>query len=213
MFNKPLLEDKGYRVETAMTLAQARKAIATEIPSLIVLDIHLPDGNGLDFLRELRTGKAEFSAIAVTALTDNTAEQDIVTGLTSGCDDYMPKPYTFAILNARIEALLRRTARAQAVGRLEAGPITLNLIAKRAYLDGEDMNLQPKEYAILMTLLQSEGKPVSAERLYEAAWGLQMVENAGAVQFQVSNLRKKLEGSGYTIPNKTKEGYTFEKES
>ncbi|MCL2216886.1 MAG: response regulator transcription factor [Defluviitaleaceae bacterium] len=211
MFNKPLLEDNGYRVETAMTLAEARKAVAEEIPSLIVLDIHLPDGNGLDFLCELRAGKAEFSAIPVIALTDNTAEQDIVTGLTSGCDDYMPKPYTFAILKARIEVLLRRMARAQAADKLEAGPITLNLVAQRAYLGGEDMNLQPKEYAILLTLMQSEGKSVSAERLYETAWNQQMAENAGAIQFQISNLRKKLEGSGYTIPNKTKEGYTFER--
>jgi DNA-binding response OmpR family regulator len=204
MFNKPLLEDEGFAVKTVMTLREAREAVAIEMPRLIILDIHLPDGNGLDFLRELR----KTSNVPVIALTNNKEEQDIVAGLASGCDDYIPKPYTFAVLLARMEALLRRVERV--TNKLTIGPLSVDILAQRVYLNGTDLNLQPKECAVLLMLMQNENKPVSAQQLYETAWKLPMNENAGAVQYTVSNLRKKLEDSGYYIANIRKTGYVFE---
>jgi DNA-binding response OmpR family regulator len=137
-FNQPLLEAKGFTVKAAMTLYEAREAIKREMPGLIILDIHLPDGNGLDFLREIR----ETSNIPVIALTNNKQEQDIETGFASGCDDYMTKPYTFPVLYARIEGLLRRVSKVPDV--LVKGSLTLNVLAGLAFLNGEDLHLQKK---------------------------------------------------------------------
>jgi DNA-binding response OmpR family regulator len=104
MLNKPLLEAKGFAVELAMTLAEAREAVGRSMPDVIILDMRLPDGSGLDFLRELR----KTSAVPVIALTVKKEDADIIEGMESGCDDYVPKPYSFPVLYTRIEGLLRR---------------------------------------------------------------------------------------------------------
>jgi len=206
-FNKSLLETKGFTVKLAMTLSEAREAISREMPALMILDIHLPDGNGFDFLREMR----KISAVPVIALTNNAEEEDVVTGLASGCDDYVTKPHTFPVLYARIEALLRRTRHMP--NKLKFDQLSIDMIARTAHFDGKELPLTSKEYAILLSLAQNENEAVSAERLYETAWKMPIIGDAGAVQFQISNLRKKLEGCGYTIVTKRGKGYLFEKES
>ena len=106
--NKKMLERRGgFNVRLAMNLAEARKQVAHAKPDIMVLDILLPDGNGLDFLRELRAG---LSCIPVLLLSVLGKAGDIVNGLQAGADDYMAKPYENAVMLARIESLLRRTA-------------------------------------------------------------------------------------------------------
>jgi DNA-binding response OmpR family regulator len=207
LFNKPLLEAKGFTVRPAMTLAGAREILGRETPGLIILDIHLPDGNGLDFLRELR----KTSNVPVIALTNNRAEQDLVTGLASGCDDYITKPYTFPVLYARIEAVLRRVANMPDV--IEKSGLRLNVLAGQAFLDGADLLLKPKEFLLLSFLLQHENTLISAEKLYETVWKAPDAGDRRTLQNHISAIRKKLEGGGcaYTIRSVYGKGYCFEK--
>ena len=206
LFNQPLLEAKGFTVKLAMTIAEAKELIGRETPELIILDIHLPDGNGLDFLRELR----KTSTVPVIALTNDDKEKDIVLGLESGCDDYVSKPYTFPVLYARIEALLRRAASTDTVTK---GSLTLDKLSNRAMLTGKDLLLSPKEFALLLTLIQNEGITMGAEQLYQKVWKADMAGYKKTLQRHMSALRNKLEEEDfdYTIRNIYGEGYCFEK--
>ena len=202
--NKALLEARGYKVMLAMTVAEAWEAFKRETPALIVLDIRLPDGNGLDFLRELR----KTSAVPIIALTSNNTEKDVITGLEGGCDDYVTKPYIFSVLYARIEALLRRAGRVPEM--IVKGPLTLNPIARQALLNGEDLFLTQNDFALLLMLIQNSDKVMSAEYIYEKVWGQSMAGDKNAVQAAVSRLRKKIELSGYDIAAQRGKGYVFE---
>ena len=207
LFNKPLLEAKGFTVKLALTLAAAGEIIGRETPDLIILDVHLPDGNGLDFLRQLR----KTSTVPVLALTNDDQEKDIVLGFESGCDDYVAKPYTFPVLYARIEALLRRAA--TNAETLIKGGLTLDKASNRAYLNGNDLPLKPKEFALLQTLAQNEGTIMSAVQLYERIWKAPLGDDKRTLQTHISSLRKKLETEdfGYTISTVYGAGYCFEK--
>jgi DNA-binding response OmpR family regulator len=205
-FNRRLLESRGYVVETAMTLAAARKSIALRRPDAIVLDIGMPDGSGLDFLREFR----RTSQIPVLLLTGYDKDDDIVAGFESDCDDYLPKPYTFNVLLARLKNLLHSAERVpEAVAK---GPLLLDVVANRAFLSGEDMLLTQKEFSLLLLFAQNEDRTVSAEYLYEKIWGSTVNNDVRALKQQLSNLRGKLKGSGYTVVAVRGEGYCFEAE-
>ena len=205
-FNKPLLEDKGFEVITAMTLADAKKAIEQEIPSLIILDVHMPDGNGLNFLRELR----KTSQVPVLVLTGDSADNDLVKGFASGCDDYVPKPYTFPVLYARIEGLLRRASSVPET--IVKNRLSLDVTADVATLDGTNLMLTPKEFALLLIFVQNEGRVYDAEYLYEKVWKAPFINDNSAIKSAVSRLRKKLSGSGYMISAERGEGYILERE-
>lgn len=207
--NRSVLEREGCTVLSAVSLAAARRALAEHTAiDIVVLDIMLPDGNGLDFIPELR----EATSAPVLMLTSKRDYADMVKGLTGGADDYMTKPYRVEELLARLVALLhsRETARTNTL--LTRGRLALDTVAQRAFLNGEDILLQPREYAILYYLILHEGEGTSAERLYEKVWKLPMGGNANAVKTAVSRLRKKLEGSGYTIASGWGTGYYFERE-
>ena len=205
--NKSVLERNGYTVRLAMTLAEARKEIADGLPDAMVLDITLSDGNGLDFLAELRRA----SQIPVLLLTAKNTPQDTTVGLDAGDDDYLTKPYNAGEFRARVDALMRRAARVPEV--IVKGLLTLNPMASQAFMNGEDLLLTQKEFSILLLFTQNDGKLLSAEYLYEKVWGKSMNEDAGAVQYQISNLRKKIEGSGCRISVKRGGGYLLEAEN
>jgi len=203
--NKRLLEAKGFTVKLAMTLNEARKVIDAEMPGLIILDIHLPDGNGLDFLRELR----KKSMVPVIALTCDNAEKDLITGFASGLDDYVPKPYTFPVLSARIEALLRRAERVPET--VVKDHLCLDMTSGAALLSGTDLLLTQKEFALLLIFVQNEGKLLRTEHLYKKIWKAQMGEDKNTIQVTISKLRKKIALSGYDIIAMRGLGYVFEK--
>jgi len=204
--NKKILEREGYSLKQALTLREARSVIAEEPPCAIVLDIQLPDGSGLDFLRELR----KTSTVPVLMLTGMSTPQDIVKGLEAGGDDYLPKPYEFPVFLARIKTLLRRAAIMPE--RLSIGPIRIDTASGKAYVGGEDMGLQPKESALLLQFIQQPEEILSAEYLYEKVWGQKMLDDVNSLRAATSKLRSKLAGSGYTITSSRGEGYCFEKE-
>jgi DNA-binding response OmpR family regulator len=204
--NERMLKWSGYDVMTALTLREARERMASASPSAIVLDIMLPDGSGLDFMRELR----QESSIPILILTGLTAPEDVVRGLADGGDDYLAKPYDFDVLLARIAALLRRAGRVP--DTLAKGSIKIDITSRKAFLRGRDLLLKPKEFDVLLYLARNEGAYVAPETLYRKVWGQEMGGDDNAVKFQVSSLRKKLEGSGCAIASQRGEGYCFEKE-
>lgn len=205
-YNKRMLEDEGFAIESALTLSDAGAYLEKRRPDAIILDIGMPDGNGLEFLKELR----RTSKIPVLMLTGYDKNEDIVNGFKSGCDDYLPKPYTFEVLLARLNKLLLSAE--QMPERIHLGLLTIDVFSGQAYLNGEDMLLTQKEFSLLVLFTQHEGRSMSAEYVYEKVWGQPLNHNAGAVKNQVSNLRRKLEGSGYTISSTRGEGYRFERE-
>ena len=202
--NKRILERRGYSIRQAYTLAEARAIVADEPPRAIVLDIQLPDGNGLDFLQELR----ETSNTPVLMLTAMGTPEDIVKGLEAGGDDYLPKPYVLPVFLTRVEALLRRASIIP--DKLSIGPITIDTASNRAYINGVDMSLPPKELSLLRLFMQYPEKTMCAEFLYEKVWGQKMLGDENSLKRAVSTLRAKLEDSNYTIVASRGEGYSFE---
>jgi DNA-binding response OmpR family regulator len=206
--NKWMFERQGYEVAAALTLTEARASISKNRTDAIVLDIMLPDGNGLDFMRELRAG--ENSGIPILLLTGLAAKEDVLRGLKSGGDDYLTKPYDFDILLERVESLLRRAERVPEI--LTKGRLSLNVTAGVAMLDGTDLLLTQKEVSLLLVFFQNEGRLIGAECLYEKVWKTPMANDGSALKNAVYKLRKKLTGSGYMIKSERGEGYIFEQE-
>jgi len=201
--NRLLLESEGYRVLEAQLLADAWRHLLDASPDLIVLDIVLPDGSGLDFLAELR----KTSRIPVLLLTSLGTPEDVVRGLRAGGDDYLPKPFDTGELVARIETMLRRAAYVPDV--IEKGSLRLDLTSGQAFLFDTDMLLAQKEFALLLVFTQNEGRVMSAEYLYEKVWGRPMIGNDSAVKNMIYRLRKKLLEGGMDIKFQRNEGYVF----
>ena len=204
--NKDMLELLGYEVSLAMNLAEAKACLLVKTPDVVVLDIMLPDGSGLDFLRELHQN----SNVPVLMLTALGTTEDTVRGLSLGADDYLAKPYVYSVLAARVEALLRRAE--QIPEKLTRDRLSLDVAAGVATLDGSDLLLTQKEFALLLIFTQNEERFISAEYLYEKAWKQPMVGNSQALKKTVFNLRKKIENSGWHIKWSRGEGYCFEQE-
>ncbi len=200
-FNRDMLEEEGFIVQTAMSLAAAKEAIAHEMPDLMVLDIGMPDGSGLEFLRGLRRE----SNLPVLMLSGYHRDADVVSGFDAGCDDYLAKPYSFEVLLARIKRLLR--AAQQLPQSLQRGEIYLDLTAGRAYVSGVDCLLTPKDFALLRLLMQREGGEISTEEIYRVVWGRPTNDDTRALVVALSRLRKKLVGSGYGIVSVYGGGY------
>jgi DNA-binding response OmpR family regulator len=203
--NKNMLERRGgYSVHLAMNLAEARQRIKESVPDLIVLDIMLPDGNGLEFLRELRAD-ADIPVLLLTALSESS---DVVAGLRAGGDDYLAKPYDNDVLLAHIEMFWRWTERIPKT--LVRGTLTADIIAGRALINGRDLLLTQKEFALLLVFMQNEGITMSVEDLYKKVWKRPLGENKNTLQTTISTLRKKIEPSGYGISVSRGQGYVFE---
>ena len=206
MNNKKILQRRGYVIRQAYSLKEAREIIAGEAPRAIVLDIMLPDGDGLEFLQELR----KTSNVPVLMLTAMGTSHDIIRGLEAGGDDYLTKPYDLAVFLMRVEALLRRSSLVP--DTLETGSLKLDPASGNAYINGEDMVLPQKEYSLLQQFVQHPEKILSAEYLYEKVWGQEKLDEDKSLKVAISKLRAKLSGSGYTITASRGEGYYIERE-
>jgi len=204
--NRRIFEDDGHTVLTADTLQKAWNHLKTIEPDVIVLDVVLPDGNGFDFIMELR----ESCDATVLFLTAKDERTDKLRGFRAGGNDYITKPYDIDELRERVINFLRLTRRPPP--RLKLGVLELDVAASMAFVNGGDLSLSPKEFALLRMFAQNEGTTMSAEYLYEKIWKAPMVEDTQAVRASVSRLRTKLAGSGYTITSQRNEGYCFKKE-
>ena len=171
-------------------MAQAREALAEERFDLLILDINLPDGSGLDLLRQLR---AEGDATPVLLLTANDLELDEVTGLEAGADDYITKPFSLAVLRARVNAQLRRSA-PKPSSALSIGPFAFDFERMDFRRDGTALELSKTEQKLLRVLVENRGHAVPRATLVDRVWtdGAEFVEE-NALSVTVKRLRSKLE--------------------
>ena len=210
--NARLLKRHGYDVMVAFTAADARAAAADRKPDMFVLDIELPDGNGLALCREFR----EDSDAPVLFLTGRVETSDKVTGFRNGGDYYLTKPYDKNEFIAIVQSLLRRMEQTRKniddAFVISKGAITLKISERKAYVDGHDAGLTPKEFAVLLILIQNEDTEVPYETIYERVWGMAMNNDVNALRQQILRLRKKLNEENtdsFSIVNGHRKGYTF----
>lgn len=205
--NREFFERLGYRVLPAETLLEARRWLITHTPDAILLDIMLPDGNGLDLLQELR---AKGSTLPIIMLTAWGEPQDVSRGYRLGATAYISKPFDYEAVQAAIESIFQ--SREQVPDVIRKGPLTLKLSPMIALLFEVDMLLTQKEFALLLLFVQNEGRAIRAEYLYERVWNAPMGEDNRTLKKHISSLRKGLEegNSGYTIASIRGEGYRFE---
>ena len=183
------LKDSCVQVRLCQTLAQGRAALEHGPFDLLILDINLPDGSGLDLLREVR----RTSAVPIILLTANDLEMDIVSGLESGADEYITKPFSLAVLRARVNAQLRRGAPAQGTA-VELDGFSFDFAWMEFRKNGRPIELSKTEQRLLRTLVENRGRVLPRETLLERVWpdGAQYVEE-NALSVTVKRLRDKLE--------------------
>ena len=201
------LQGEGYIVESAATYFDACDKIAGYSYDCIMLDIMLPDGNGLKLLEQIKKNGNESRVIIISA---RDSLDDKITGLDLGADDYLAKPFYMAELSARIKSVMRRGSGA-VNNTMTAGNITLDLGSRRIKIDGKDVPLLKKEFDILLYFMQRPGHIVDKAVLAEAVWGdhIDMVDNFQFVYAQIKNLRKKLSEAGASINIKAVYGFGY----
>ena len=200
------LQREGFTVEHRAWLAEARERLrAAPAPELLILDIGLPDGHGLDLCRELRAGPlAQLAHLPVIVLSARSEEMDRVLGLELGADDYLAKPFSPRELVARVRALLRR---AQAAPPATAG---FAVDGSRVRLDGVLLNLTKLELGLLLKLLQAPQRIHSREALLDAVWGSSADSGDRTVDTHIKTLRAKLrEAAPARDPIKTHRGMGY----
>lgn len=185
------LTEQGFRVAEAATMAQGLIEAGTRKPDLIVLDLGLPDGDGEQFVRELRA----WSSVPVLVLSARWSETDKIDVLDAGADDYLTKPFSVGELLARVRALLRRNARfgeaENAVVRF--GEVEIDLMRRLVTRSGETVHLTPIEYRLLSLLVGNAGKVMTHRHLLREVWGPSYVESSHYLRIYVGHLRQKLE--------------------
>jgi DNA-binding response OmpR family regulator len=179
------LRREGYDVERAATAAAA---LAAPPADLVLLDLRLPDGDGLDVCRALRT-RGDTPIIVVTARGE---ESDRVVGLELGADDYVVKPFGLRELIARIRAVTRRTSPRSTHAPLHVGELVVDERARLASLGGRELDLTPKEFDLLAALARDPGAAVSRRRLLEDVWQTTWYGSAKTIDVHVAALRRKL---------------------
>ncbi len=190
------LKRAGFLHSAAHDTDSARRTFTSERPDLVVLDIGLGRDNGLDLLREIR----QHSDTPVILLTGRGSEDDKVRGLELGADDYLTKPFSHRELIARIRVQLRHSGRqvpkTPAMGKLEEGPLMVNLAEYTAYLEGRTLRLTATEFRLLAYLMSHAGSVVPTRALLAEIWGYSDAMGADVVRVTVHRLRRKLEEAG-----------------
>jgi len=189
-FVRMALESEGLEVFDAATLQRGLIDAATRRPELVVLDLGLPDGDGLDFIREFRG----WSTAPIVVLSAREGEERKVQALDAGADDYLVKPFGVAELLARVRVQLRRRVGTGDVDPvLRFGPIAIDRALRTVTRDGEELHLTPIEYRLLQELATQPGRVLTHQRLLKAVWGPGHAEDVHYVRVHMANLRKKLE--------------------
>ncbi|HTG42763.1 MAG TPA: response regulator transcription factor [Methylomirabilota bacterium] len=180
----------GYRVVEAGNVASALRSWDAERPDLILLDLGLPDGDGGSVVRRVRRE----STTPILVLSARGAERDKVAALEAGADDYVTKPFGLGELRARVAALLRRTAgqAADPAGMVSLGPVMLDVVRHVATVGGTPVDLTPREYELLKTMLSNPGRLLTKARLLRAVWGTAYADEGHYLHVYVSRLRRKL---------------------
>lgn len=206
------LQKEGYEVLSAFGVTEAEEVFRTNQIDLIISDITMNDGNGLDFAREVRK-KSDVHILFLTALDQ---EVDIVNGYDVGADDYITKPFSLMVLISKVNAIMRRIESRQngseETGELYAEDICMQSVQMKVYKGGEELNLSKKEIQLLHYFLEHPGQIISKEQILEAVWGLdgQFVDD-NTVPVTISRLKKRLSSNeeGEYIKNVRGLGYLW----
>ena len=185
------LAREGFEASVAATAAEALELAGSLKPDLVLLDLMLPDGSGLDVCRELR----RTSSVPIIVVTARGDEADRVVGLELGADDYVVKPFSARELVARIRAVLRRSESASVRAPDEpvrVGPLVVDAARRTASVDGDELELSRKEFELLCLLAREAGRVVTRERLLEEVWDTTWFGSTKTLDVHVSALRRKL---------------------
>jgi two-component system KDP operon response regulator KdpE len=190
-FVRIALEGEGWQVSEAETLRQGLIDCATRKPTLVIADLGLPDGDGVDLVREVRT----WSSVPIVVLSARIGEEQKVAALDAGADDYLTKPFSVAELLARIRAHVRRSTQTDEQGssQFSFGDITVDRAARTVIRGQEPVRLTPIEYRLLTTLISNAGRVVTQRQLLTEVWGPGYVERSHYLRIHMGHLRHKLE--------------------
>ena len=201
------LHTTGFEAAGFRNAADFWQALEKELPQLVLLDIMLPDEDGLHILKRLRAG-AETADLPVMMLTAKSSEYDRVVGLDSGADDYMPKPFGMMELVSRVRALLRRAAKPAAEDKLfTAGSLAVDVKRRAVTVDGEPVILTYKEFELLCYLLENRGVVLSRDQILTKIWDYNYSGETRTVDVHIRTLRQKLGDAGALIETVRGVGY------
>jgi two-component system KDP operon response regulator KdpE len=192
-FLRASLSAEGFRIVETTTAQDGLRAITQDRPALVLLDLGLPDGDGLNIIREVRG----WSSLPIIVLSARGEEKSKIAALDAGADDYLTKPFAVGELLARIRVALRHAGRVAAGGAddtvFHCGPIKIDLAARRVLRDDEEIKLTKIEFDLLAALVRNAGKVVTHRYLLKEVWGSHAMGDAHYVRVYMASLRKKLE--------------------
>ncbi len=190
-FVRAALEDEGYRVCEAATVERAVIDAGTRKPDVAILDLGMPDRDGVEFIREVRA----FSTLPILVLSARTEESAKVEALDAGADDYLTKPFGVAELSARLRAMLRRGTRGSGTDSpvVEFGDVAVDLAGRNVTRGGAPVHLTPVEFRLLAQLVAHPGKVLTHRMLLREVWGPSHVEHSHYLRIYLAHLRAKLE--------------------
>ncbi|MCJ7529958.1 MAG: response regulator transcription factor [Anaerolineales bacterium] len=210
---KTFFSTQGYSISVAANGSIGLRALYARSPDpdLVLLDVTMPQRNGWETLERIR----EVSDVPVIMLTARSEEPDILRGFSRGADDYVTKPFSFAQLAARIQAVLSRTGRqaADAQTQIQKGDLTVNLRTRQVWRGSQNISLTPTEFKLLTTLMSRSGEVLSADELVREVWGPQYAGEVGNVRRYIWHLRQKIEpdpDNPQYLHNEHGFGYRFE---
>lgn len=190
-FLRAALSAQGYRLHEAANGAEAIVVVTTHNPELVLLDLGLPDGDGIDLTRRVR----EWSRVPIVVISARGREEDKVSALDAGADDYLTKPFGTRELLARMRAALRHAqpGNAETASVLEFNGLQVDLVRREVRLDGEEVHLTPIEYKLLALLAQHPGKVLTHAQILKQVWGPAYAAQTHYVRVHMAELRKKIE--------------------
>jgi two-component system KDP operon response regulator KdpE len=186
---KIILRSGGYTVEAAETKAEALAALASRPPDALVLDLLLPDGQGVEICTEVR----QWSRLPILVLSAVGDEREKVRALDAGADDYVTKPFGSEELLARLRAVIRRSSEPSGGPRLQIGELMLDLADRRVLREQREVHLTPIEFDLLRVLAQHQGRLVTHRQLLREVWGPEYGEETHYLRVHIAHIRAKLE--------------------
>ena len=183
------LQSHGYKVEEAITVEEGREQARRLSPDIVLLDLGLPDGDGLDLARELRA----WSQVPIIILSVRSREVEKIEALNAGADDYLTKPFSVGELLARIQVVMRRVGNTGSQPSYQVRDLVVDFDRRQVMLAGNAIDLTPTEFDLLGVLVQNAGKVVTQRQLIHKVWGAAYEDESRLLRVNISNLRKKIE--------------------
>lgn len=205
------LEQTGFKARGFSDGISMLKALKTEIPDLIILDIMMPELDGIEVLKRLRA-EALYRDIPVIMATAKGTEMDKIVGLNSGADDYLVKPFGVMEMVARVNAVLRRMRKEAPIDEFTVGKIVLKDVEHTVLVDGKKIELTHKEFKMLRLFMKNQNIVFSRDKLMQEIWGTDYIGETRTVDMHIKTLRQKLGSSGSHIKTVIGVGYRLEKE-